>query len=107
MLTYADREDYGACRGPLSLTGFTTHFTFFTGKKVQILTQNVAAQLRAIEREAASNCPAKCGEAAAAVRIAAIEVPFVCVRARRGRCVRALMLVAVWSARMLTCADVC
>jgi hypothetical protein len=45
-------SDYGFSRGPISLR----------------------AQLRAIEREAACKCPAKCGEAAAAVRIGAIQV---------------------------------
>lgn len=45
-------SDYGFSRGPVSLR----------------------AQLKAIETEAACRCPAKCGEAAAAVRIAAIEV---------------------------------
>lgn len=44
--------DYGMSRGPVSLR----------------------AQLRAIEREAPGRCPAKCGQTAAAVRIAAIEV---------------------------------
>eukprot|EP00802_Teleaulax_amphioxeia_P001042 Tamp_01043.p1 GENE.Tamp_01043~~Tamp_01043.p1 ORF type:complete len:1995 (-),score=479.41 Tamp_01043:85-6006(-) len=44
--------DYGFSRGPISLR----------------------EQLRAIEREAPCRCHAKCGEAAAAVRIAAIEV---------------------------------
>ena len=45
-------HDYGYSRGPLSLS----------------------TQLGAIERAAAGTCPAKCGEAAAAVRMAAIEV---------------------------------
>ena len=45
-------SDYGFSRGPVSLR----------------------TQLKAIEREAPCRCPAKCGEAAAAVRIAAIEV---------------------------------
>jgi hypothetical protein len=52
-------SDYGFSRGPISLR----------------------AQLRAIEREAPCKCPAKCGEAAAAVRIAAIEV-LVCISVR-------------------------
>lgn len=45
-------SDYGFSRGPISLR----------------------AQLRSIEREAPCKCPAKCGEAAAAVRVAAIQV---------------------------------
>jgi hypothetical protein len=45
-------RDYGLSRGPISL----------------------GTQLQAIAREAPGRCPAKCGETAAAVRIAAIEV---------------------------------